>query len=247
MPSKEYYEGRDMENNKLLHKHLMEVFQFNSIVSDGSTKTKGDIIALKDNKKIRLSLKNVSGKNTQIHLTTLKKLSEDLNIPNNVKSCLNYWLGTNDDLLFNFWSIDKQFTNYEFKHNRFTSKNIENWFDVEHWFNENTKSKIIPKLLIQRLKDDNNSEMLIWLNKLTKKIQVIDIPKLIDYISNECRWITMPKGTTLRCITPENKPILWLQMKGNRTDDGYNHNPQFHIVQNWPQDIIIYQNILILE
>ena len=48
----------------------------------------------------------------------------------------------------------------------------------------------------------------------------------------------MPRGTVIRCITPNNKPILWLQIKGNRTDDGYNHSPQFHIVDNWPNNVI---------
>jgi hypothetical protein len=244
MGSKSYYEGRDMEKNNILHSLLIQQFNFDSVESDGSNTTKGDIIAIKSNEKIPLSVKNVSGKNTQVHLTTIKKLSSDLNMPDEVKSPLVVWLGSNDDIEFNFWSKDIILTNYEKNHNRLSSHNIQNWNQVEKWFNENTKNKIIPKLLIESLKNDNKSKILLWINKISKKIDMIDIPKLIDYIGDECRWVTMPKGTVLKCLTPQGKPILWLQMKGNRTDDGYNHAPQFHIVENWPDETIIHKAIL---
>ena len=86
---------------------------------------------------------------------------------------------------------------------------------------------------------------MVWVNKKQKIVKIVDIKKLIDYISNDCKWITMKSGTTLRCVTPNNKPIMWLQMKGNHTDYGYNHAPQFHIVENWPKEFEIKEfNIL---
>ena len=56
----------------------------------------------------------------------------------------------------------------------------------------------------------------------------------------------MPSGTILRCVTPNNKAILWLQMKGNHTDEGYNRCPQFHLVENWPEEIVLSKQIVAL-
>jgi len=244
MPSKEYYEGCDLEKNVKLHSHLIEIFKYDSVEGTGGPTTKGDMVATKDGKKIQLSLKSVSGKNTQVHLTTLKKLSEDLNIPNDIRSSLNLWLGTNDTQIFNSWTTGILMTKYEINHNRLSSINIENWRNVESWFNINNKNGNIPKLLIESLKKDNKSEMLLWYNKQSKYFQIIDIPKLIKFITESCKWITMPNGTVLRCVTPNNKPILWMQMKGNRIKNGYNHSPQFHIAENWPEKFIIYKNTI---
>ena len=141
MGSKSYYEGRDMEKNNTLHSLLIQQFNFDSVETDGSNTTKGDIIAFKLNEKIPLSVKNVSGKNTQVHLTTIKKLSLDLDIPIDIRSALTVWLGSNNDEEFNSWSKDKLLTKYEKNHNRLTSHNIPNWNSVEEWFNENTKNK----------------------------------------------------------------------------------------------------------
>jgi len=244
MPSKEYYEGRDMEKNSVLHSYLIGVFNFDFVRSDGKNSTKGDLIAEKNNEKIPLSLKNVSGKNTQVHLTTLKKLSKDLNIPEEIKKSLHFWFGTNSVQEFNSWLEGIELTEYEKDHKRLASKNIKNWNEVEDWFNVNNKNYSVPKLLIESLKKDSESKILLWFNKKSKVFQAVDIPKLIDFIGSHCKWVTMPTGTILRCITPDNKPILWLQMKGNRTDDGYNHSPQFHIVENWPENVVLHKNVV---
>jgi len=242
MPSKEYYEGRDMEKNKILHEHLIEYFGFDKIDSDGSTKTKNDIIGVKEGKRICLSVKNASGKNTQVHLTTLKKLSSDLTIPNDITSKLTLWFGTNDILEFNTWSKDKILSEYEYDHDRLSSKNIDGWQSVEDWFNSN--KNIISTLLLQRLEKEDKPKFLVWINKIEKCAQILSIPKLIKYIDEECVWITMPSGTILKCVTPNNKAILWLQMKGNHTDDGYNRCPQFHLVENWPENLILNKQII---
>jgi len=242
MPSKEYYEGHDMEKNNILHKHLVEFFKFDEITTDGSTRTKSDIIGLKNKKRVNISVKNASGKNTQVHLTTLKKLAEDLSMPKGVVSKLTLWFGTNDFEEFKSWSKDIQLTEYEYDHARLCSENIPNWKNVETWFNENNKN--ISSLLLESLSGDEKSEYLVWVNKRQKNVQIVSIPKLIKYIEEHCVWITMPSGTILRCITPNNKAIMWLQMKGNRTDDGYNRCPQFHLVENWPENLILNKDII---
>lgn len=238
MPSKEYYEGRELESNEILHKYLVEVLQFDQIDSDGSSKTKGDIIATKDKDIIPMSLKNVSGKNTQVHLTSLNKLASVLEMPTKIKDHLELWLGTNDEDLFGLQSKNIKLSKYEKSHNRICSHNIDGWKDVEEWFNLN--SKTILNLLIGSLNNERPSKYLLWNNKNNNVLKIVEIEKLIDYISEECKWITMPSGTVLRCITPQNKPILWMQMKGNRESGGYNHAPQFHIVENWPEKLVMH-------
>lgn len=244
MPSKEYYEGRDMEKNKFLHEHLINFFKFDKIDSDGSTQTKTDVIGIKNGQKICLSVKNASGKNTQVHLTTLKKLTSDLNIPNNIVSKLILWFGTNDMNEFELLSSGKKLSKYEIGHSRLSSNNIRDWDKVTEWFNANNRK--IASLLIQSLNNGEKSKFLVWNNKVKKSLQIVDIPKLIDFIEKECIWITMPSGTILRCITPNNKAILWLQMKGNHTDEGYNRCPQFHLVENWPEEIVLSKQIVTL-
>jgi hypothetical protein len=241
MPSIEYYEGRDMEKNEVLHKILTETFGFEEVDSDGASTTKTDIFGVKSGKKTFFSVKNVSGKNTQVHLTTLKKLGSDLAIHTDTLSKLEMWLGDNSDSTFNKWSEGKLLTTYEFDHNRLKNNNIDGWTSVETWINTVNQNQKLPRLLIQSLNDGDKSEYLVWVNKKTKKVKILKTEQLIDYISNQCKWITMKSGTTLRCVTPNNKPILWLQMKGNRTDDGYNHAPQFHIVENWPEDFVLHE------
>lgn len=239
MPSKEYYEGREMETNVNLHKYLIEKLNFDYVESDGSSSTKTDVLGIKDGKQIPLSVKYVSGKNTQVHLTTLNKLSNDLNMPQDIKSLLDLWLGSKDgDWIEN---VPKQIklTDYEIKHQRLKSSNIESWSKVEDWFNEMNKKDELLELLIQSLKKDASSKYLVWINKKTNNIEILYISKLIEYIKTKCKWITMPSGTVLRCINPEGKPILWLQMKGNKEDYGYNHSPQFHIASNWPKELLI--------
>lgn len=241
MPSIEYYEGRDMEKNEVLHNILIETFGFDEVDSDGASTTKTDIYGTKSGKKTFFSVKNVSGKNTQVHLTTLKKLGSDLKIPTDTLSKLEMWLGDNDTKTFKSWSKGKKLSEYESDHTRLKSTNIEQWESVEKWINKVNKTQSLPRLLIQSLNKGEKSEYLVWVNKKNKSVKILKTEQLIDYISNQCKWITMKSGTTLRCVTPNNKPILWLQMKGNRTDDGYNHAPQFHIVEHWPEDFVLHE------
>jgi len=233
MPSKEYYEGRDMENNLSLQNQLKNIFLFDDVFSDGSNSTKTDIYGVKGNEKFSVSVKNVSGPNTQVHLTTLKKLSKALSIPETVATKLKYWLGDEDE--FDSW-LKEGLSSYEKNHKRISSHNIEEWSTVENWFNANKTN--ISRLLIEGDKIDK-TKYLIWSNKKTKKFEVIDVSKLIEFIDNECVWITQPNGTVLRCVNQNNKPIFHLQMKGNRQNGGYNHTPQFHIHSYWPKDIIL--------
>jgi hypothetical protein len=239
MPSIEYHEGRQMEKNEYLHKFLIEKFGFDEVDSDGATTTKTDIFGIKDGVKTFFSVKNVSGKNTQVHLTTLKKFCLELKATSDIFTKLEMWLGDNETNKFKSWAEGKTLSQYETDHNRLKSSNINEWHWVELWMNEENKKQTLPRLLIESLNDGEKSKYIIWVNKKSKKVKIVDAQKLIDYISVECNWVTMASGTTMRCVTPKGEPILWMQMKGNHTDYGYNHSPQFHIVENWPEEFVI--------
>lgn len=240
MGSLSYHEGRNMEKNISLHEYLNNIFGFSFMDSDGSSKTKTDIYGIKDDVKTFFSVKNPKGKNTQVHLTSLNKFCSDTNTPLEVQNKLEVWLGTNDNDLFNSWSQNLQLTNYEKNHNRLLSSNISNWTIVENWFNTINRSGVLPKLLIESLKNGEKSKYIVWVNKKTNIVKLIEVEKLINFIIKDCEWITMPRKTVLKCLTPQGKPILSLQMKGNREEHGgYNHSPQFHIIENWPTDFVI--------
>ena len=249
MGSEEYYAGRLMESNPFLHRKLVSILGYDDIFVDGSTGTKTDIIAVKNEVVHHNSIKNASGKNTQVHLTTLSKIAEVLSMPESIKNTLNMWLGTPDSNLFATWIENKNISSYEKNHNRLCSGNLENWQEVEDWFNKISSNQTLPKLLIQGLNVENPIKYLIWVNKKTKSFQVVDVNKLIEWIANDCNWITMPDQTVLRCVTPDYKPILWLQMKGNKDKKkgGYNHAPQFHIVEHWPKEFIVHEGSIVFN
>lgn len=249
MPSKEYHEGRDMERHKPLHEVLINALGLDSIDPDGSTQTKGDIIGIKDKKVIPISVKNASGMNTQVHLPTLNSFSEQVSMPDTIKDKLERFLGTNDSQVWNSWTReDIILDNYEQSHQRLKSAHIDNWQEVESWFN--CSNLDISKQLIQYLKKDSVPVVyLVWVNKKTKLYQVVDVNQLIDWIGKECIWVTTPGQTVLRChkISENSKPIFTLQMKGSKIKGKpgwYDHNPQFHLYPNWPSDLILYQGTL---
>lgn len=248
MPSKEYYEGRDLERLELLHEMLKQTLCLDSVTSDGSTQTKGDVIGLKSGKNIPISVKNASGKNTQVHLPTLNSFASQTEMPSSVKDKLEKFLGTNDSSVWNQWlNSTMSISAYEKSHQRIKSSNLENWSEVEDWFNQSCRS--IAQLLIQYLKKDSEPVVyLVWVNKKTKGYQIVDVNGLIDWISNNCVWVTTPGETVIRCNIPtDSKPIFTMQMKGSRIKGKpghYDHNPQFHLYPNWPANLIIHQGTL---
>ena len=248
MPSKEYYEGRDLERLGLLHEMLKQNLALDSVTSDGSTQTKGDVIGVKNGKNVPISVKNASGKNTQVHLPTLNSFAQQTNMPEEIKAKLEKFFGTNNDAIWTGWLPEQAVLSpYEKSHRRLKSANIESWTDVENWFNNCRLD--IAQLLVQYLKKDSEPVVyLVWVNKKTKAYQIIDVDKLISWISDKCTWVTTPGQTVLRCNTEDDaKPIFTLQMKGSRIKDKpgcYDRNPQFHLYPHWPADIVLHQGTL---
>lgn len=250
MSSQHYFEGRDFEKHAILHDECKSIFEFDSIESDGATDTKGDIVGFKGEDRIHVSVKYVSGVNTQVHLPTLKSLASSLDMPTDIFDKLDRFLGTNDVAQWNTWKQGINLNADESKYQRINSCHINNWNKVEQWFNINRRK--IAVLLLQSLNNEDPAPYMIWANKKKGGYQAIDVNKLVDWIAQECVWVTMPKGTVLRCVAPiepgkkRANPILWMQMKNSGGPaGGYNHCPQFHLVQHWPKEFIIHENTTI--
>jgi hypothetical protein len=252
MSSKTYYDGKDMESNVTLHTRLIETMNFDTIEIRGEVTTKGDVVGISGNIEVPVSIKHGSQKNTQVHLPTLRSFSKALNVPSEVTMMLEQWLGVHSYSQFESWLKGKTPTAPQKKYKRLFATDIAHWDNVVRWFNDNNKK--IAELLIQAMNGENPAKYLVWVNKDKNTFQVIDIPKLIEWISTECKWVTGPRnnGSTLRCENSDGKPIFHLQMKGNKIKENgvfegeYNHNPQFHIHTHWPESVIFYQGTLVV-
>lgn len=241
MPSNQYYQGRLFEQNTVLFEQIQQLFNLDKIQSDGSTATKSDIIGYQKDQAIHFSLKYASGGNTQVHLPTLRSLGDQLELPHSVYDKLDRFLGTNDSQQWQSWSQNIVTSKTENKYQRLTSHSITDWQEVIDWYNQNTRK--VARLLLQRLDSEHPVQFLIWAIKNRGTFQVIDVNKFIDYIETSCEWITMEKGTVIRCRRRDTqRPVFFMQMKNSGgPPGGYNHSPQFHLCSNWPQDLVVYE------
>ena len=241
MPSNQYYEGKSFEKSSNLFEATQQFFNFTSITAAGGTTTKSDLVGHIHNKSVHISVKYASGANTQVHLPTLRSLATQLELPDSVYHKLDKFLGTNDCTQWQAWQQDFTPNKTEKKYQRFISSSISGWDEVVTWFNANKRQ--VSKLLLQRLDSDNPVEYLIWAVKNKGSFQIIDVNKLIDYIDEHCEWVTMPKGTVIRCQRKaDSRPIFFMQMKNSGgPPGGYNHTPQFHLCSNWPKDLVVYE------
>ena len=107
MSSQEYYDGKLMEANLILHSHLTHVLKFDNIDVRGESTTKGDIIGHRDNEEIPISIKHGSQKNTQVHLPTLRSFAKAMDIPSDITSLLEQWLGVTNQSQFESWLSGK--------------------------------------------------------------------------------------------------------------------------------------------
>lgn len=246
MGSKEYHEGKIMENNEILHSRLSQILNFDRIENRGETNTKSDVVGYIGKTKIPISIKHSSQKNTQVHLPTLKSFANATNMPSNITLMLEQWLGVTDQTKFESWLFNKIPTKAQLKYKRLFATDIPNWLDVVDWFNTNNKK--IAELLIQAMNNENPAKYLVWVYKNKNTYQIVDILALIHWIHTDCKWTTGSRnnGSTLRCEGKNGKPIFHLQMKGSGGKGvEYNHNPQFHIYANWPESVILHQNKLV--
>ena len=250
MGSNEYWAGRDLEKNQILQETIARIFSFERVDADGGTGTKGDMIGINGDQRTHISVKYASGSNTQVHLPTLHSLQKQLDMPHNIYHKLDCFLGTNDAVQWAEWSTGLKLSADEIKYKRLNSANIANWHEVPAWFNANSRK--IAVLLLQSVKEEAKAPWLIWANKQKGGFQAVDVNQLVDWIVETCTWVTMPRGTVLRCAMPSEKegklgrPIFFMQMKNSGgPPGGYNHCPQFHLHSNWPTKFVVYQDTAI--
>ena len=246
MPSQEYHDGKSMEHNTVLFDLLADIFHFDSVTTNGSTSSKADIVCTANGTIVPVSVKYGSQVNTQVHLTTLASFRLATSMPDDVFDLMNRWLGTTSQAVFESWvNTTQPVKKLQQKYKRLFADDLDpDWKLVIDWFNSN--SKAIAKLLIQALRDEIPVKYLVWINKKTRQVDIIDTEKLIDWIEKKCKWATGPKngGSTIRC-EQNDVAIFHLQMKGSGGTRGeYNHNPQFHLHRNWPSDAIVYSGKL---
>lgn len=245
MSSQQYYEGRDYESDTQLQVLLKQIFDLETFTVGGSTGTKVDLTGYDayDNP-TRFSIKNASGGNTQVHGTTLHAMCATLKAPQSVIDKLERWFGTTDLTKFNSWATGIDLAEgSERRRQRFGSQHIPAWDEVLTWLNEVTATGVLPRLLLQSLNDNQAVDYLVWRNKRTNYIEIVDVHQYVAWITANCRWIMsrsrIGHNYNIWCVGPEDQKIFSLQMKGSGAGELY-HTPQFHTYRNWPREFVVY-------
>lgn len=201
------------ENEEHMCKYLSE--QFGGVyTTDGGNRTKVDIFKVDGD--MKYSLKSVSGKNTQCHLTSVSKWCEYFNITDELRS----WF----DMFFGVPHID--ISNGEHKQHRIPSSLIDS--ELNHksiqWFNDNRMN--IFDVIVRRGMGGESVDKLIWYEKKTGNITIHDVNDLATMVYNG-QWVL--NDTTLAFVSGGVK-LFHLQMKGSgkKFVSGY-HSLMFHI------------------
>lgn len=248
MSSQQYYEGRDYESNEDLKQLLSTRFNIQNFDTLGGTGTKVDLVGYGE-QTLYFSIKNASGGNTQVHGTTLNAMCSTLQADSEVYSKLERWFGTTDLDKFNLWATGIELhENNERRRQRFGSHRIEAWDDVLAWLNEVTKTGVLPRLLLQSLDTGHAVDYLVWRNKRTNYIEIVDVHKYVDWITKHCTWIMsrnrIGHNYNIWCIGPEDQKVFSLQMKGSGQGELY-HTPQFHTYKKWPKEFVVYPQLVV--
>jgi hypothetical protein len=182
---------------------------------DGKTKTKRDIVNSKTG--ISYSLKSVSKKHTQCHLTSAKRWCEFFDIQDDTRLWFDLFFGV----------PGKDVSNGQNRHHRLTKSDIDDYLNNLglEWFNHNKNN--VFDVIIRRGMYSTPVDYLIWLDKPTGKTQVYDVNQLEKLIDHGV-WIM--NETTLHFMNTNDEKMFHLQMKGSGTKytSGY-HSMMFHI------------------
>lgn len=185
-------------------------------IVDGGNRTKVDI--RRTDKKISYSLKSVSGKNTQCHLTSVNKWCEYFKIGGNLRS----WF----DLFFGIPGEDV--SNGKSSQHRLGFSDIDNNLNelALEWFNAN--KKYVFNVIVRSGMGGDCVDYLIWYNKIKGTTSVHNVNDLAELVTDG-EWRFTKKGTVLEFISGGVK-LFHLQMKGSgkKYTSGY-HGLMFHI------------------
>jgi len=181
---------------------------------DGGNRTKVDIYRI--DKKINFSLKSVSGKNTQCHLTTVNSWCDFFEIKGELRSWFDQFLGVPGEDISNGTS----------RQHRLSSEVIEDHLNklALDWFNENRMR--IFEVIVREGFYNTPVDFLIWHNKKTKETKIVDLDE-ISAMVQKGEWVL--SKTVLHFYTG-GKKLFHLQMKGSgkKYTAGY-HGLMFHL------------------
>jgi len=189
---------------------------------DGTPQTKIDIF----NNEARLyySMKSVSGRNTQCHLTTTSKWMDYFSIRGNTKTFIEMFFGlANEDAAE--WGTEM--SDKEIRQNRVYAEHIPANISKSavKWFN-NHKMEIFDVIIAKGMSNTKVNRM-IWHTKSDDMFQVIEI-KDIRKMVKKGEWTL--NNTTLEFRTKDGDKLFHLQMKGSgkKYTSGY-HGMMFHV------------------
>ena len=243
VPSIEKLEGHAAENNVGLHNLLLEMFNLTDILHKGESQTKTDIRGKTDNGFVRFSLKYASLKNTQIWLPTQVTLPD--RVPNLApfSISLQKFLGTTDVEFWNAHSAGLTLSLTEQRKMRVYSDKLIDWNDIIKAFNDSMQDESLINAMMMAYKDEDPIDYLIWINKKSGGIQIVDAKKYKEYLKTNAYWRNPGKGfTTLWCVDKNNgKKLFHLQRKGSG-DGKLSCAPMFHIYKHWPESVIYYKD-----
>jgi uncharacterized protein (UPF0297 family) len=192
---------------------LNETFD-GSFIVDGKPNTKVDILDTKN--EISYSVKSVSKKHTQCHLTSSKRWCEHFQIDGKLGNWFMQFFGVP--------GIDV--SEGKSRRHRLTRSQIE--FELNDlaysWFNDHMIE--IFDIIIARGMNNTPVNKLIWHQKSNDQKQIYDVNDLRELVK-QGEWIM--NETTLHFIIDENK-MFHLQMKGSgkKYTSGY-HSMMFHV------------------
>jgi hypothetical protein len=97
--------------------------------------------------------------------------------------------------------------------------------------------------MMMAYKDEEPIDYLIWINKKSAGIQIVDAKKYKEYLKTNSYWRNPDKGfTTLWCSDKNNgNKLFHLQRKGSG-EGKLSCNPMFHIYKHWPDSVIYYKD-----
>ena len=191
-------------------------------VVDGAPQTKIDIL----NKDARLfySVKSVSGRNTQCHLTSTSRWMEYFGISRNTRTFIEMFFGVPGEDAAD-WGTDM--SDDEIRQNRVYAEHIPTNLTKSaiKWFN--THKMDVFDVIIAKGMSNTTVNRMIWHTKSDDMYQVINIKDIRKLVKT---GVWSLNNTTLEFRTKEGDKLFHLQMKGSGTryTSGY-HGMMFHV------------------
>tara|TARA_R110000764_G_scaffold231733_1_gene323512 strand:- start:71 stop:790 length:720 start_codon:yes stop_codon:yes gene_type:complete len=221
-------EGHKFENTV---SDILTVMFGHKFIVEGASDTKVDVIS--DNYRVRISVKNPSGKNTQIGLYTQQSFIDEFDI-----------IDTDIlDFIGKFFGGDSC---ADYPRHRMSKGDIETSLNEKftHFLNDNT-----PKLLSLLATHGNKNQVgdvnfLVWATKKNDPSSIILID-LVEFKEALVQGEWKQNNTTFEFVV-EGKKLFHLQMKGSGTrySNGY-HGLQFHVHGNF--DTKYVKNLIVLK